>query len=1281
MLSRGWWRRGAVRLPPLRPPVRRLGAATDAAPPPAELHPEKLYEHLTPVEHVLRRPAMYVGSVSSQTELAWALDAATARMAWRPLTYSPALFKVFDEILVNALDNKQRDPHGMTAIDISVDERSGRVSVSNTGRGIPVERRESGEAAGEGAWLPELLFGELFTGSNLDDSVKRTFGGRHGFGAKLTNIFSLEFEVETADRASGLHFVQRWRDNMSSRDEAVVTPIEKLTATMKAAVPADALNKKGGLLDFTRITFLPDFERLGCPFQEDIMALWRRRAVEAAFLASPATVRFNGKVIEVSNLRQLMQMYSGSTEQDTVVARLGRRWEVGVTVSPHDDFRHVSFVNGVATPRGGTHVEHVMTNLLAKARVDVPPPAPSPPLSPLPTPLMQVMPLLAKALKTSESSLSKTLVRRPALPLGRGDARRRVYILTRGACARRRMMVFINCLVDNPEFDAQAKEALTTPVRMMGGECVISSSLAQAVVKLPSFLNLVQTDKQGKDSTKLKSEVSKGASRANLGVTKLEDAEWAGTQRADRCTLILTEGDSAKALAVAGLEVVGREYYGVMPLRGKFINVRQCSPSKLQQNEELINLMKALGLRPGVNYTAQDGALVPPPHGKRLRYGRVMLMTDQDHDGSHIKGLLINLVHHFWPELLANNYLQEFVTPLLKAKHAQMKESEMAFFSLREYAAWRDALSPAEASSWRTKYYKGLGTSTPQEARAYFKDIQKHLVQFVQESEKAGELIDMAFSKTRVYDRREWMRIAAASSAVNEATAEAEVAHVLEKGMPERRRSFENFVERELVYFSIESTRRSLPCAIDGLKPSQRKVLYSCFLKKLFYNSPEIKVAQLASYCSEQTQYHHGEASLHSTIISMAQGFPGSNNVPLLEAVGQFGTRFTGGADAASPRYLYTKLSSVTPKLFPPEDAPVLEHATEDGELVEPHFFVPIIPVLLLNGSHGIGTGWSTDVLSYNPFDVIDNVEAHINGRPMKPMRPWYNGFTGEIAPKRPRATARKPSSEAGDLVDTTNSDTQSDGARDSVANWTTSGRAHWEDGCLHITELPVKKWTTAYKEWLIRHISASDSAWESFTEAHSERHVSFRLKPHEEKRNDLQNATEAQLLSSLKLRGTLSTVNMHAFGKDGELIHFTCPLQIIERHATTRLATYQARKRHQLRVLDDNLRLFESRKRFIGLILSKELPLGQPKRALVEELEKLGFAPGTTAGPYDHLINMPIHTLTEDHILDLEEKITKQRAAIVELEGTSEASIWQRELDDLRVSLSNLRQMDEAAG
>ena len=739
-------------------PVQAAAAADDAADASAS---SSRFERLTPVEHVLRRPGMYIGSTSVQLEPLWVHDADEGRIVWREAHYIPGLYKIFDEILVNALDNVQRDGAGTDRIDVVVEPLTGRTTVTNNGRGIPVRRHES-----EGVWIPEMVMGSLFTGSNFDDAVKRTVGGRHGFGAKLTNLFSTEFEVSTADSASGLKYTQWWAANMSERGEPTIEPLPKTA--------------RDGKLDYTTVRFTPDLGRFGAAtLHADMLALFRRRVHDAAATAAPAVVSLDGEVLSVGGLADLAQLYAGRPMDaaELAFARPSSRWQVrargatppciatlcadtvrtkktpsaraprrahaprralmwphgavlsvthcaatfcnalrvsavlsvcmqvGACLSPTGAFQAVSFVNGVATPRAGTHVAHVATPLLAA-----------------------LAPLLSKQLKLVCAAPSNAgplasagaLLRTPdlwlrmlpcclavpdLLPLtersgDRGSAPQPAGEELTAARLKPHLMLFVDAKVDNPEFDSQSKEALTSPPASFGGQWTLPSAFVKKVAALEGLQAALHAAIDRRASKQLAKRTGKASGASQLlDVPKLEDAELAGGALSAECTLIVTEGDSAKALAVAGLEVVGRERYGVFPLRGKPLNVRETSMKKVGDNEELMGLMRALGLTPGAQYDAKqvaalkavgelDGA--PGRRGGRrgakstpasasskgraggkgdgLRYGRLLLMADQDDDGSHIKGLIISMIHHFWPELLQADFVQEFQTPLLKAR-------------------------------------------------------------------------------------------------------------------------------------------------------------------------------------------------------------------------------------------------------------------------------------------------------------------------------------------------------------------------------------------------------------------------------------------------------------------------------------------------------------------------------------------------------------------------------------------------------------------------------------
>ena len=241
----------------------------------------------------------------------------------------------------------------------------------------------------------------------------------------------------------------------------------------------------------------------------------------------------------------------------------------------------------------------------------------------------------------------------------------------------------------------------------------------------------------------------------------------------------------------------------------------------------------------------------------------------------------------------------------------------------------------------------------------------------------------MAFKKNRVDDRKVWLNNLEKGTYLN-------YSKVQNKGV-----CYSDFINKELVLFSQADNQRSIPHIYDGFKPSQRKILFSCFKRKL---KKEIKVAQLAGYVSEHSAYHHGEMSLTGTIVNMAQSFCGSNNINLLTPSGQFGTRRMGGKDAASPRYIFTKLEKITRAIFHPDDDALLQYLSDDGFSIEPEFYMPVIPMILVNGADGIGTGWSSFVPNYSPRQIIRNLKHLINGEDMEKMAPFYSGYNGDVS-------------------------------------------------------------------------------------------------------------------------------------------------------------------------------------------------------------------------------------------------------------------------------------------
>ncbi|KAM8728948.1 DNA topoisomerase 2-alpha isoform 1-T1 [Acanthopagrus schlegelii] len=1151
---------------------------------PKRLSVERIYQKKTQLEHILLRPDSYIGSVETVTQQMWVYDEDVG-LNCRDVTFVPGLYKIFDEILVNAADNKQRDKN-MNCIKISIDVENNTISVWNNGKGIPVVEHKV-----EKVYVPALIFGQLLTSSNYDDDEKKVTGGRNGYGAKLCNIFSTKFTVETACKVSKKTFKQTWYDNMGRTGDATIKSFDGE--------------------EYTCITFRPDLPKFKMStLDKDTVALMTRRAYDIAGASKGVRVFFNGKRLPVSGFRSYVDMYLKDKVDEvgsalTVVHEIiNERWEVCLTMS-EKGFQQVSFVNSIATTKGGRHVDYVADQVVAK--------------------LIEVVKKKNKA-----------------------------GVAVKPFQVKNHMWLFVNCLIENPTFDSQTKENMTLQHKSFGSTCPLGDKFIKQATScgiVESIMNWVKFKAQ----TQLNKKCSAVKHTKIKGVPKLDDANDAGGKNSIACTLILTEGDSAKTLAVSGLGVVGRDRYGVFPLRGKMLNVREASLKQIMENAEINNIIKILGLQYKKNYS-------DPESLKSLRYGKIMIMTDQDQDGSHIKGLLINFIHHNWPSLLRHNFLEEFITPIIKAS---CKKTVLSFYSIPEFNAWKDSLP--NTKSWKIKYYKGLGTSTSQEAKEYFSDMQRHRIPFKYAGPEDDEAITLAFSKKKVDERKEWLT----NFMVNRRQRrEHNLPEDYLYGQTTKSLSYNDFVNKELVLFSNSDNERSIPCLVDGLKPGQRKVLYCCFKRN---DKREVKVAQLAGSVAEMSAYHHGEVSLMMTIVGLAQNFVGSNNLNLLQPLGQFGTRLHGGKDSASPRYIFTMLSPLARLVFPAVDDNLLKYNYDDNQRVEPEWYMPIIPTVLVNGAEGIGTGWASKLPNYDIREIINNIHRLLNGDEPLPMLPNYKGFRGTI--EKVMENQFMNSGEVA-IIDSTT---------------------------IEISELPVKSWTQTYKENVLEPMlngtEKVPALITDFKEYHTDTTVRFVVKMTEEK---LREAEAANLHKVFKLQSPLTCNSMVLFDHVGSLKKYESVQDILKDFFELRMKYYVLRKDWLTGMLGAESAKLTNQARFILEKIQGTLVIeNKPKKELIRMLQQMGYDSDPvkawkeaqekneeemeqedeeeaekedTSGPdYNYLLSMPMWFLTKEK----KDELCKQRdAKITELntlKKKSPADMWKEDLAAFSEELEKL--------
>lgn len=1053
---------------------------------------EGIYQKKSQLEHILLRPDTYIGSVEFVHELMWVYDKEKEMMVQREIKYVPGLYKIFDEILVNAADNKQRDPK-MDMIKIDIDSENNTISVWNNGKGIPVAIHKD-----ENMYVPTMIFGHLLTSSNYDDEEEKVTGGRNGYGAKLCNIFSHRFTVETACKEYKRSLKQTWGNNMGKASEPRV---KEFTGE-----------------DFTKVTFSPDLKKFKMDnLDDDIVALMSRRAYDIAASARGVKVYLNGTRVPIKNFKDYVDLYIKGKEDDAgnplkiSYESCGPRWEVAVTLSDKN-FQQMSFVNSIATTKGGRHVDHV-TDLIVK-------------------------------------NLTETLKKK-----NKGGVAIKPFQI------KNHMWVFINCLINNPTFDSQTKENMTLQAKSFGSKCVISDKFITSVTKM-GIVEAVLSWAKFKADTQLQRLGPKSKQRKLQGIPKLEDANDAGTPKSLDCTLILTEGDSAKSTAVTGLASIGRDKYGVFPLRGKVLNVREATHKQILENAEINNLIKILGLQYKKKYETRDDM-------KSLRYGKVMIMTDQDQDGSHIKGLLINFFHHNWPTLLRTGFIEEFITPIVKVTKGRQS---LSFFSLPEFEEWKKDTD--NSHTWAAKYYKGLGTSSAKEAKEYFEDMARHRICFRYEGEQDDENIIMAFSKKCVDQRKEWL-----TNYMDETKRRKEIG-LGEKFLYQKDTktiSYTDFINVELVLFSNYDNIRSIPNMIDGFKPGQRKVIYTCLKRN---DKKEVKVAQLAGSVGEKAAYHHGEVSLMSTIINLAQNYVGSNNLNLLMPNGQFGTRLAGGKDAASPRYIHTILSPLARLIFHKQDEPLLRYENDDGVKIEPVYYVPVIPMVLVNGADGIGTGWMTKIPNYDPREIIQNLYRMMDGGEPKPMKPFYRGFKGSIE-------------SCGDFRYVISGEISIIGPEK-----------------VEITELPIGVWTQVYKETVLEPmLHGTDkvpSMITDYKEYNSDTEVRFIVSLTRDKLGELE---RDGLHKAFKLQTTTTITSMCAFDENQCLQKYDSVMQILRGFYGVRLEFYDKRKKYLLGILQAEAAKLSNQARFILEKCSGDLVIeNKKKKDMIAELVTRGY-------------------------------------------------------------------------
>jgi DNA topoisomerase-2 len=1106
----------------------------------------KKYQKKTDKEHILDNPDTYTGSMEQIANELHVLGDDASKVVQREISYIPGLYKLFDEAIVNCHDHairtstqeKSETHFPVTTIEVTIME-DGTMVFYNDGNGIDVTEHPEHKI-----WIPEMIFAHLRTGTNYDKSEKKIVGGKNGFGAKLIFIWSEYGELETVDHTRGKKFVQSYHNNLSTIDKP------KITSTKKKP--------------YTKITFKPDFKRLGIKgLSSDMIALFKKRVYDiAAVTEKSIKVKLNGEMVPVRTFPNYIDMYIGAKGDAKRIHETPHpRWEYAVSLTPDDEFRQVSFVNGIHTSKGGKHVEYILNQIVRK--------------------------MVAYIEKKKKVTVKSNTI-------------------------KEQIMLFVRCDIENPSFDSQTKDFMSTPVAKFGSSCVVSDTFIEKIAKMGIMNTACELTTIKDNKTAKKSDGAK--TKSVRGIPKLVDANFAGTAKSHMCTLILCEGDSAKAGIISGLTKDDRNIYGVYPMKGKMFNVRGETAKRISENKEIVEIKQILGLETNKDYDSMDKVK------KSLRYSKILFMTDQDLDGSHIKGLGINMFESQWRSLLKLNLVGFMNTPIIKARKGTQ---EKLFYNDAEYDHWKET----DPKGWSIKYYKGLGTSTGKEFKEYFQ--HKKFVMFSYD-EPARDAIDMVFNKKRADDRKAWLETYQRSDCLD--TNQSDV-------------TYRDFINKEMKHFSKYDCDRSIPNLMDGQKISQRKILFSAFKKNL---TKEIKVAQFSGYVSEHSGYHHGEASLNGAIVGMAQDYVGSNNINLLMPNGQFGTRLAGGKDSASERYIFTQLNPITKTIFNPMDNNILTYLDDDGFPIEPIYYAPIIPMVLVNGSKGIGTGFSTDIMCYNPKDIIAYLKLLLSGEssPSQSLEPFYNGFTGSILKVAPKKYLIKGVYSKSD--------------KNSIT----------------ITELPVGTWTDDYKTFLEKEIENPKKVIKEYTDMSTDKKVNFTVKFHAGALEKLEATTTSDeningIEKYMRLASSHSTSNMYLFDADDKLRKYETVEDIVKDYYKTRVKMYRQRIEYIVDVLQKELCLLSNKAKYIIENLEGTIDLRRKKKQQIIDLliaKEYDMLEDDTE--FKYLVKMPMDSVSEENV----EKIMKQKgdkeAELAKYKKMKPTSLWLSELKELEAML-----------
>lgn len=1185
--------------------------------------PSKKWSKKNPTEWVLLRPHVYAGSMKKREKKDWMYNI-ESKFLYKGNTEIPnGLERLFWEIITNASDNcmesisKGVDSH---QIEVYMDEKL--IRVRNYGMPISVVKND------EGNYIPYMIFGELYTSSNYEDDEssyddddddddkkskkkQRKGAGMNGVGAKLINILSTYFKVTVKDAFNKKSYSQIWTDNMKS-----VHPYE--------------LYDYDEEISYVEIEFECDFKRFGYEkYTQDIFELYARHCLTiSATCKTP--VFFNGQKFQFNNILELSEMYFPSDKYPNRLSYF--KWPIGtelvngsnintkfplieiVIIDSPDKGEVVSYVNSMITRDGGSHVNAIWNNLGK---------------------------LIIKNVYKKMNFEKKT---EKLLTLK--DIKNHLTILC-----------FFNDVPD-PEFDSQSKKELTDPVISyfskdlnFDDEFISNMNDWEIYEKLIHVLT-------GKINTTMKLTDGKRIKNLFYDPKEKEDfkgseADLAGSENLEeRMSTIfyVVEGDSAETYIKSKTNILKYNHkYGYYPLGGKGLNtMKNKNIKRLLDNKKIKQIKRRLGLVEGTDYTIDKNF-------NELRYGHFRILADSDVDGYHIIGLVILYLFCYFPSLLKRGFVSYEKAPLIRA--IKKKSEIKRFYSKQEYDLWK---TYNETKGWKISYYKGLGGFSDQEIRS---DLKFEKVIKLVYDEKATETIELAFSGIKGFSerRKQWI-------------LERNIVHTNYDNIKEQ--TISDFINNDLINYSIYTLERAIPKLLDGLKLSHRQILYAAF--KYFGSEnkkdTKFKIKQFAGYIAETCDYEHGETSLEKTIVKLAQGFAGTNNTPLLSPVGQLGNR--NDFKPAASRYVHVKSFELLSKIFKTEDLPLLTPVIGDEEQeLQPEFYLPIIPIILCNGTIGIATGSSSGIPNFNPIQIIDWMIQRINdvsSDEITDVDPWCLGYTGKIhivekkTSKRSFVSSKTDSSSEQESLTSDDMEENSESLND-ILNFIIPeenkksrlvvniyGDYVFEDDNIVITEIPYNMSFSDYKNKLIE-MRQNKKIKDFVNQSSGNNKPRFVISGFKERVNH----------KNLGLISSISMSNMVLINNRGNPVRFETQYEILENFYEQRLPFYYKRKEFILNKMLSSLNNDKEKRKFMQIYLDSR---NKYDKMTSEEIENDLVNHGFDLESVKKLLSkINLYSIAKDKILSFDNEIERKEKEYNEYSELSPEKIWIDELVELK--------------